>query len=179
MVRPLDVRDRDAAAYGSSVDAVTIVPQAVDTPIFEHAANCTGVARIAPGDGAAEVRGRGGASKGRPRSPSGRLLISGGRHDATMPISVSELAALIREIPDFPAPGVLFRDMTPLLADPTALWSSVELLAAEVERDAPVDFVVGAEARGFLLGPALAMRLGDGQEAFFGFYEREILPRFG
>jgi len=75
---------------------------------------------------------------------------------------VGELAALIREIPEFPRPGIRFRDMTPLLADPAALRSAVELLGAEVELEGPVDLVVGAEARGFLLGPALAMRLGAG-----------------
>jgi adenine phosphoribosyltransferase len=73
-----------------------------------------------------------------------------------------DLAALIREIPDFPRPGVLFRDLTPLLADPAALPRAVELLAAETEREGRIDLVVGAEARGFILGPALAMRLGAG-----------------
>jgi adenine phosphoribosyltransferase len=75
---------------------------------------------------------------------------------------VGELAALIREIPDFPRPGIRFRDVTPLLADPAALRGAVELLGAEVEREGPVDLVVGAEARGFILGPALALRLGAG-----------------
>ena len=79
-----------------------------------------------------------------------------------MTLSIDDLAGLIREIPDFPRPGICFRDMTPLLADPVALRSAVDLLAAEVERGGPVDLVVGAEARGFILGPALAMRLGAG-----------------
>jgi adenine phosphoribosyltransferase len=79
-----------------------------------------------------------------------------------MPESIDELAALIREIPDFPRPGVLFRDATPLLADPAALRSAVDLLAAEAEREGPIDLVVGAEARGFILGPALALRLDAG-----------------
>jgi adenine phosphoribosyltransferase len=78
------------------------------------------------------------------------------------PLAVAELGRLVREIPDFPRPGILFRDVTPLLADPRALRSAVELLAAALEREGPVDLVVGAEARGFLLGPALAMRLGAG-----------------
>jgi adenine phosphoribosyltransferase len=76
--------------------------------------------------------------------------------------AIDDLAALIREIPDFPRPGILFRDVTPLLADPAALRSAVDLLAAAVEPEGPIDLVVGAEARGFLLGPALAMRLGAG-----------------
>jgi adenine phosphoribosyltransferase len=76
--------------------------------------------------------------------------------------AIDDLATLIREVPDFPRPGVLFRDVTPLLADPVALRSAVDLLAAEVEHEGRIDLVVGAEARGFLLGPALAMRLGAG-----------------
>jgi adenine phosphoribosyltransferase len=79
-----------------------------------------------------------------------------------MSLAIDDLAALIREIPDFPRPGIRFKDVTPLLADPAALRSAVELLAAEVEREGPVDLVVGAEARGFILGPALAIRLGAG-----------------
>jgi adenine phosphoribosyltransferase len=79
-----------------------------------------------------------------------------------MPLSIDELAALIREIPDFPRPGILFRDATPLLADPAALRSAVDLLAAAVEPEGPIDLVVGAEARGFILGPALALRLDAG-----------------
>lgn len=79
-----------------------------------------------------------------------------------MSLTIDDLEALIREIPDFPRPGIRFKDATPLFADPAALRSAVDLLAAEVEREAPVDVVVGAEARGFILGPALAMRLGAG-----------------
>jgi adenine phosphoribosyltransferase len=79
-----------------------------------------------------------------------------------MPLEIAELEALVREIPDFPRPGIRFRDATPLLADPAALRSAVGLLAAEVEPEGPVDLVVGAEARGFILGPALAIRLGAG-----------------
>jgi adenine phosphoribosyltransferase len=81
---------------------------------------------------------------------------------AAMPRTIDDLKALIRGIPDFPRPGVLFYDATPLLADPAALRSAVDHLAAEVEPDGPIDFVVGAEARGFILGPALALRLGAG-----------------
>ncbi len=76
--------------------------------------------------------------------------------------SIAELSGLIREIPDFPRPGIIFRDATPLFADREALRSAVELLAAKVEPQGPVDLVVGAEARGFILGPALAIRLGAG-----------------
>jgi len=71
------------------------------------------------------------------------------------------LRGLIREMPDFPSPGVSFKDITPLLADPTALKVVVQGLAAYA-RPLHVDCVVAAEARGFLLGPALALELGAG-----------------
>jgi adenine phosphoribosyltransferase len=67
----------------------------------------------------------------------------------------------IREIQDFPRPGIGFKDITPLLADPQALATAVRALA-EPARPLQVDCVVAAEARGFLLGPALALELGAG-----------------
>jgi adenine phosphoribosyltransferase len=71
------------------------------------------------------------------------------------------LRALVREIPDFPRPGIGFKDITPLLADPLALNAAVAALA-ELARPFGVDYVIAAEARGFLLGPALALELGAG-----------------
>ena len=71
------------------------------------------------------------------------------------------LRELIREIPDFPRPGIGFKDITPLLADADALAESVRLLA-DYARPLGVEVVVAAEARGFLLGPALALALGAG-----------------
>jgi adenine phosphoribosyltransferase len=71
------------------------------------------------------------------------------------------LRALIREIPDFPQAGIGFKDITPLLADADGLAHSVRALA-EYARPLRVDCVVAAEARGFLLGPALALELGAG-----------------
>ena len=71
------------------------------------------------------------------------------------------LRGLIREIPDFPRPGIGFKDITPLLADPRGLSDSVRGLA-ESARPLGVDCVVAAEARGFLLGPALALKLRAG-----------------
>jgi adenine phosphoribosyltransferase len=71
------------------------------------------------------------------------------------------LRGLIREIPDFPRPGIGFKDITPLLADPDALREAVRMLA-DYARPLGVDCVVAAEARGFLLGPALALELGAG-----------------
>ncbi|HEU5150346.1 MAG TPA: adenine phosphoribosyltransferase [Iamia sp.] len=75
----------------------------------------------------------------------------------------ADLARHIRDIPDFPEPGVLFRDITPLLGDAGALARAVEALAAAVRRDVgAVDRVLGMEARGFLLGPPVALALGVG-----------------
>src|ERR671938_382681 len=72
-----------------------------------------------------------------------------------------DLRELIREIPDFPQPGIGFKDITPVLADPAGLDAAVTGLAARA-RPLDVDVVIGAEARGFLLGPALARDLGAG-----------------
>jgi adenine phosphoribosyltransferase len=71
-----------------------------------------------------------------------------------------DLAALIRTIPDFPKPGVQFRDITTLLLDAEGLAATIERLAAE--HDGPVDLVAGIEARGFIFGAAVAQRLGTG-----------------
>jgi adenine phosphoribosyltransferase len=73
----------------------------------------------------------------------------------------AELRSLIREIPDFPRSGIGFKDITPLLADAGALADAVARLA-EHARPLRVDCVIAAEARGFLLGPALALALGAG-----------------
>ncbi len=71
------------------------------------------------------------------------------------------LAAKIRDVPDFPTPGIVFKDIMPLLADGDALREAVEALATFAEPRKP-DLVLGAEARGFILGGALAYRLGCG-----------------
>jgi adenine phosphoribosyltransferase len=73
----------------------------------------------------------------------------------------AELAARIRDIPDFPKPGILFKDITPLLLDPESLRLAVRELA-DWARPREVDLVVAAEARGFILGAALAIELGAG-----------------
>jgi adenine phosphoribosyltransferase len=72
-----------------------------------------------------------------------------------------DLRALVREIPDFPRPGIGFKDITPLLADADALAEAVRRLAGYA-RPLEVDCVIAAEARGFLLGPALALELDAG-----------------
>jgi adenine phosphoribosyltransferase len=71
------------------------------------------------------------------------------------------LRALIRDIPDFPQEGIVFKDITPLLASPDGLRDAVAGLA-EYARPLKPDCVIAAEARGFLLGPALALELGAG-----------------
>jgi adenine phosphoribosyltransferase len=72
-----------------------------------------------------------------------------------------DLAAHIRDIPDFPKPGIQFKDITPLLLDAGALSEAVEELV-DWARPLEVDFVVAAEARGFILGGAIARELGVG-----------------
>jgi adenine phosphoribosyltransferase len=74
---------------------------------------------------------------------------------------VTDLGAFIRDIPDFPKPGILFKDITPLLLDPDALSDAIGQIAAWA-RPLEVDFVVAAEARGFILGGAIARELGVG-----------------
>jgi adenine phosphoribosyltransferase len=71
------------------------------------------------------------------------------------------LYRLIREIPDFPKTGILFRDITPLLADPSGIALAVELLANPF-RGKNIDLVVGAESRGFIFGTAVACCLSAG-----------------
>lgn len=67
----------------------------------------------------------------------------------------------IRDIPDYPKPGIIFKDITPLWKDPVALAASAGELADRF-RDKKIKFVVGAEARGFIVGVAVALSLGAG-----------------
>ncbi|NXV04009.1 APT phosphoribosyltransferase, partial [Cettia cetti] len=71
----------------------------------------------------------------------------------------------VRPFPDFPEPGVLFRDISPLLKDPVAFRTLIDLLEDHVRASFPkIDFIVGEclDSRGFLIGPPLAQRLGIG-----------------
>lgn len=68
--------------------------------------------------------------------------------------------SLIRDIPDFPKPGVLFKDLTPLLADPQGLRRAIDDMVALAPDG--VDVVAGIESRGFWFAPAMAVRLGVG-----------------
>jgi len=76
-------------------------------------------------------------------------------------VTAVDLSARIRDVPDFPRPGIVFKDIMPLVADPDCLREAVEQLAVYAEPLRP-DLVLGAEARGFILGGALAIRLGCG-----------------
>ncbi|MEM7770110.1 MAG: adenine phosphoribosyltransferase [Cyanobacteria bacterium P01_A01_bin.37] len=72
-----------------------------------------------------------------------------------------ELKSLIRDIPDFPQPGILFRDITTLLQHPDGLRHSIDQLAENFS-DQSIDYVVGIESRGFIFGTPLAYTLGAG-----------------
>ncbi len=72
---------------------------------------------------------------------------------------VARIAALVREVPDFPKPGILFKDITPLLADPQGFVTALDLLT-EPFVGRGVQAVVGIESRGFIFGSALAVRFG-------------------
>src|SRR6185436_14364079 len=72
-----------------------------------------------------------------------------------------DLKGYIREIPDFPKPGILFRDITPLLANGPAFSQTIDALA-KVISDGKIDYVVGLESRGFIFGAAVAKALKCG-----------------
>lgn len=76
-------------------------------------------------------------------------------------MSIEELSQSIRDIPDFPEEGVVFKDITTLISDPRLFRESIDLLADEFA-DKNIDLVVGVEARGFIFGAAIAYKLGAG-----------------
>ena len=76
-------------------------------------------------------------------------------------IDTAALKAKIRDVPDFPEPGIVFKDIMPLLADAASLREATDLLVEWAEPRKP-DVILGAEARGFILGAAMAYRLGCG-----------------
>ncbi len=75
-------------------------------------------------------------------------------------MTTEEIKALIRDIPDFPQPGILFRDITPLIGDPRGLAAVVDQIAEPWL--GKVDLVLGIESRGFIIGAPVAYRLGVG-----------------
>jgi adenine phosphoribosyltransferase len=76
-------------------------------------------------------------------------------------VTALDFKSYVREVPDFPEPGVGFKDITPLLEDPTALRGAVEALADWSAARTP-DLILGAEARGYWLGSAIACAVGCG-----------------
>ncbi len=83
------------------------------------------------------------------------------QHTSLAPAQTAWLKQFIRAIPDYPQPGILFRDITPLLQDAAALRFSVETLASRY-RGAGIDAVVGIESRGFIFGTPLAYLINTG-----------------
>lgn len=83
-------------------------------------------------------------------------------HPTTMlPVSPSDLQNAIRNIPDFPKPGIQFKDISPLLADPRLFSGCIDLLVGPW-KPGQIDIVAGIDARGFLFASAVALRLGAG-----------------
>ena len=76
-------------------------------------------------------------------------------------MAVVDLSTKVREVPDWPQPGVGFKDVSPLLSDPQALAQAIEELGTWTREQRP-DLVLGAEARGFILGAAIAKEVGCG-----------------
>ena len=73
----------------------------------------------------------------------------------------SAMQSLIRSIPDFPIPGILFRDVTPLLKDRNGFHAAIDMMA-DAYAEARVDYVVAIEARGYIFGAPVAYKLGAG-----------------
>ncbi len=75
--------------------------------------------------------------------------------------AIAKVASFIREIPDFPKPGIDFKDITPLLGNADAFRTAIDLLADTIDGRVP-EYIVGTESRGFIFGAALAYKLGAG-----------------
>jgi adenine phosphoribosyltransferase len=76
-------------------------------------------------------------------------------------VAAVDLRSKVRDVPDFPQPGVVFKDVMPLLADPEALRQTIDGLSSWAREKEP-DLILGAEARGFILGAAIAYEIGSG-----------------
>ena len=77
------------------------------------------------------------------------------------PLGLVDVQSYIRAIPDFPIPGILFRDITPLLKDKQGFRAAIDLFVGAY-KDRKIDYVVGIEARGYMLGAPLAYSIGAG-----------------
>src|SRR5437016_4252161 len=95
-------------------------------------------------------------SSSRPQQP--RIRTSSSSIFPSSMETIERLKKLIRDVPDFPKPGILFKDFTPLIRDPAGLALAVELMVNPF-RDKGVNLVVGAESRGFIFGMAMAQAL--------------------
>ena len=80
---------------------------------------------------------------------------------STLVTEIDQLKNCIRDIPDFPKKGIIFKDITTLLGDAKAFRKSIDLLAKQFKKQ-KIDFVIGVESRGFILGSVLAYKLGAG-----------------
>lgn len=102
-----------------------------------------------------------------PSDRAGRMLVLtiegayGMASEQTEHVTITKLRDLIRDVPDFPKPGVVFKDITPLLRHPAGLSLAVEYLTQPF-REQHVDVVVGAESRGFIFATAVARNLSAG-----------------
>lgn len=76
-------------------------------------------------------------------------------------MSVEQIEAAIRDVPDFPQEGIIFKDITPVLQDADLFHRTIDLMAAKYEDNKP-DIIVGIDARGFIFGAAMAYKLGTG-----------------
>ena len=76
-------------------------------------------------------------------------------------MQIEQIEALIRDVPDFPEPGIVYKDITPVLADPIAFSTIIDMIVVHFGRG-NVDKVVGIEARGFILGAPVAYQFGAG-----------------
>ena len=74
---------------------------------------------------------------------------------------MNDLKNLVRDVPDFPKKGIIFKDITPLLQNPLGLRTAVEIIS-DYYKNKKIDIVVGTEARGFILAPTIAFNLGAG-----------------
>jgi adenine phosphoribosyltransferase len=90
-------------------------------------------------------------------SGEGMTMVESGSNPVTL--DTSALVALVRDVPDFPQTGIIFRDITPLLGNGAALRSAVDALAGLYQG---IDSVIGIESRGFILGAPVAYALGVG-----------------
>lgn len=75
--------------------------------------------------------------------------------------TIQRLSSLIRDVPDYPQPGILFKDITPILQDPQGLRDAIDAMA-EPFRETPIDMIVGLESRGFVFGAPMAYNMGLG-----------------